>query len=170
MKRICFIPALMLAMSACASGPDYREARTDRSEGYSQQIIEAGRYRIQYKLDEDHIGKAQDYALLRAAELTMEQGYQTFEVVDETADVDRTNREPVRATIEQDYVVTRDCGLLSCRTTARPTFSRTEIGTVVNDDETIVTLEILLSNDDASAHPDKYDASQVAANIRARLG
>lgn len=170
MKRVCFIPALILGVSACASGPDYREARTDRSEGYSQQIIEAGRYRIQYKLDEDHIGKAQDYALLRAAELTMEQGFQTFKVVDETADIDRSDREPVRTSIEREYVVTRDCGLLSCRTTARPTFSRTEIGTIVSDDETIVTLEIQLSNDDASADPDKYDASQVAANIRARLG
>lgn len=170
MKCLCFIPALLLAMSACASSPDYRKARTDRSEGYSQQIIEAGRYRIQYKLDENHIGKAQDYALLRAADLTMEQGFQTFEIVDETTDVEWADRTQVRRAIEQDYIVTRDCGLLSCRTTARPTFSRTEIGTVVSDDETIVTLEILLSNDDAVTHPDKYDASQVAANIRARMG
>jgi hypothetical protein len=44
------------------------------------------------------------------------------------------------------------------------------VGTFTSRDETVISIEILLSDDNATASPDKYDASQVAANIRARLG
>ena len=74
MKQQALILASALAITACATSPDYREARNDRAEGFSEQVIETNRYRIQYRMDDDHVGRAQDYALLRAAELTMEKG------------------------------------------------------------------------------------------------
>ena len=168
MKYIASAIISTFVVTACASGPDYRQAASPNGEGYSQKVIESDRYRVSYKLNEDHIGKAQDYALLRAAELTMEQGYETFEVVYETASTSEEDRDTFNTRLSNDVVVTRDCGLLSCRTTARPVLTQTEIGTFSTDSETMVTLEIRLSDADADTSPRMYDASEVAANIRMR--
>ena len=170
MNKFMIIPTLLLTLSACATSPDYREARNDRAEGFSHQVIENNRYRVQYRLDEDHIGKAQDYALLRAAELTMEKGFQTFQVVSESANTSEGEQSRIGTSFERDYAVTRDCRILGCRTSARPAFTSNSVGTFTSRDETVISIEILLSADNAPASPDKYDASQVAANIRARLG
>ncbi len=170
MKLPISLTAFALVITACASGPDYRAAKSDRSEGFTEQVIEKDRYRIQYRLDEDHVGKAQDYALLRAAELTMEKGYETFQVVDESADVTSDSRASTEFGVEQRTLITRDCGLLGCTTRARPIYgTRTSLGTTRTSDETIVTVEIIMSNLDSSVSPRHYDASQVAANIRSRL-
>lgn len=170
MKHAAIFGAGLFIAAACASAPDYRSASSVSGEGFSEQVIEADRYRVTYKLDEDHIGKAQDYALLRAAELTMEKGFETFEVVYETAETQEAEPAEISTGFGEDYVISRDCGLLSCRTAAYPMRSSSEFGTFADEGETVVNLEIRLSNDDASSHPRKYDASQVAASIRARLG
>ena len=170
MKLQTTLTAAALLLAACASGPDYRQASHDRSEGYSEQVIEKDRYRIQYRLDEDHVGKAQDYALLRAAELTMQQGYDTFEVVGESSEVTSDTRPTTEFGVERTTLVTRECGLLGCTTNARPVYGTSaSLGTARTDDETIVTIEIIMSNLDASTSARHYDASQVAANIRSRL-
>lgn len=170
MKLPITLTAVALVITACASGPDYRAANSDRSEGFTEQVIEKDRYRIQYRLDDDHVGKAQDYALLRAAELTMEKGYETFQVVDESADVTSDNRVSSEFGIEQRTLITRDCGLLGCTTRARPIYGASaSLGTTRASDETIVTVEIIMSNLDSSASARHYDASQVAANIRDRM-
>ena len=170
-RQIIGLSALVIFGACAATGPEYREARSDSAPGFSEQVIEADRYRIQYRLDEDHVGKAQDFALLRAAELTMEKGFSTFEVVSEVADVTSETEQVSQVGLERDYVVTRECGLLGCSSRVDPTYTRGSIstGTVRTDEETIVTLEILLSNFDASKSARHYDASDVAANIRERL-
>lgn len=170
MKQQALILASALAITACATSPDYREARNDRAEGFSEQVIETNRYRIQYRMDDDHVGRAQDYALLRAAELTMEKGYETFEVVGETTDVGSRRSSGSSVGIERTTLVTRDCGLLGCTTTAQPVYgTNASFGTDYDAEETVVTVEIIMSNLDPSASVRHYDASQVAANIRARL-
>lgn len=169
MKSLLVTSAALSTLTACASSSNYQEARSVQSDGYSEQVIEANRYRIQYRLDEDHVGKAQDYAMLRAAELTMEKGFETFEVVGRSSDV--SSETETSPGIETTYsrTITRDCGLLDCSTSSSPAFG-TEFrsGTTRTDQETVVTLEIILSDDDASMSSSHYDASEVAANVRNR--
>lgn len=169
MKSLLVTTAALLTLTACASSSNYQEARSEQSDGYSEQVIEANRYRIQYRLDEDHVGKAQDYAMLRAAELTMENGFETFEVVGRSSDVSSETETSPNIETTYNRTITRDCGLLGCATSSSPAFG-TEIrsGTTRTDQETVVTLEIVLSDDDASMRSSHYDASEVAANVRSR--
>ncbi len=69
----------LFSVSGCASKPDYRSA-TNGSVGYSEQKITEDRYRVQFKSHSKLVADASDYALLRSAELTEQQGYDWFVV------------------------------------------------------------------------------------------
>lgn len=166
MKPALFAIAALSLASACASTSSYREAKTASATGYSEQVVEKDRYRVQYRASGSDTAKAQDYALLRAAELTLEKGYSTFEIVSRAAESSSEEKVLADAGMGPDYVVTRNCGLLSCRSTVHPLPSAHDTETVVKKKETLVTLEILLSNKDASASPSLYSASQVVSNLR----
>ncbi|MEO1100792.1 MAG: hypothetical protein AAFW65_03005 [Pseudomonadota bacterium] len=85
MKYLILASALVL--SACATGPSpYAPAENSRDKGFSEQVIETGRYRVSYKGDDAE--QARSYALLRAAEITIENGADWFRVVDAYTEVD----------------------------------------------------------------------------------
>jgi hypothetical protein len=71
--------ATLLALSACASTPTYTPAATQGGAGYSETQIEANRYFVTYRApsaaDESLV---HDYALLRAADITLERGREWF--------------------------------------------------------------------------------------------
>ncbi len=74
-------PSLFLALilvAGCASTAPYGPASRDGAMGYSSQVIETGRHRISYT-DKD-AGRARDLALLRAAEITLQDGKDWFEI------------------------------------------------------------------------------------------
>ncbi len=75
---------LVVGLSACATDPTYAPATGDRSSGYSDQAIEQGRYRVTYRGGD--AATARDYALLRAAELTLAQGHEWFRVINTYTD------------------------------------------------------------------------------------
>lgn len=161
------LSAALLAATACASSGPYRAAQSSAGFGYSHQVIEPDRYRVQFKASGRDVAKAQDYALLRAAELTLEKGYSTFEVVSRSADSLREKSEAVDYSPGPDYVVTRSCGLLGCTSRAQPVGpARTRDPLPAQRNETMVTLEVQMSNKDAAVSPSLYSASQVVANIR----
>lgn len=85
MKYLILASALVL--SACATGPSpYAPAESSRAKGFSEQVIETGRYRVSYKGDDAE--QARSYALLRAAEITLENDADWFRVVDAYTEVD----------------------------------------------------------------------------------
>lgn len=71
--------AVML-ITACASTPEpYRAATSDKGNGYSSLAIESNRFRVSYRAED--VVTARDFALLRAAEITRENGDDWFRVV-----------------------------------------------------------------------------------------
>ncbi len=74
-----------LLLAACASAPTvYRaQAGAPNDVGYSEYRLEAGRYRVTFQggpgASEAQIA---DYALLRAAELALQDGYDWFRIAD----------------------------------------------------------------------------------------
>lgn len=69
---ICAFSALFI-VGACASGPDYAPAANADAVGYSDQRIETDRWRVSYRGDTKmSSADVQDYALMRAAQLTLE--------------------------------------------------------------------------------------------------
>lgn len=75
----------MLALSACTSLQPYGPQTRPGGQGWSEQRIEADRWRVGY----DGVGdprRVADLALIRAAELTLEQGRDWFEVTQSWTD------------------------------------------------------------------------------------
>ena len=74
-----------LALTACASLAPYAAQRGSGGQGYSEQRIETNRYRVTYN-GVGAAGRVADWALVRAADLTTEQGYDWFEVTQSSTD------------------------------------------------------------------------------------
>lgn len=76
--------AACLALSACATAPTvYAPASGPQSVGYSEFRIEPGRYRITFRGGPGApVEQVSDYALLRAADLAIAEGYDWFRVAD----------------------------------------------------------------------------------------
>ncbi len=83
MKRFLVSAALALAIAACATPPTvYGPAASTEETGYRQTKIEADRYRVSFRANPDlKAPQVEDLALRRAAELTLQDGYQWFRVV-----------------------------------------------------------------------------------------
>lgn len=89
MKRLIATLALGLALAACSSGPTrYIPALDGDDMGYREQRIEEQRFRVSFRANPDlKAAEAEDMALRRAAELTIQNGYQWFQVVSRMTDV-----------------------------------------------------------------------------------
>lgn len=164
MKTIMMAGGFAL-MAACASAPDYRAAPSANASGYSETPIESDRYRVSYHLNRDDAAEAQELALRRAAELTLEKGYDTFELISQATDAeterDRSVRDP-----GSDTVIQRNCGLLGCSTSVARVPSDPFYTDIERErSEVTVTLEIIMSDKDASVSPSLYDAAEVFANL-----
>ncbi|RZJ17492.1 MAG: hypothetical protein EON91_09115 [Brevundimonas sp.] len=81
MKRLALglIAASALTLSACASLAPYGPQAGPNGQGFSEQRIESNRFRVTYR-GVGEPGPVADYALLRAAELTTQQGFDWFEI------------------------------------------------------------------------------------------
>ncbi len=82
--------AAVLALSACATAgapPPYMAAASPNSIGYSETQIESTRYFVSYRAPSGaEAARLEDYALLRAAELTLQNGRDWFWVDRRTLD------------------------------------------------------------------------------------
>jgi hypothetical protein len=83
MRQILLLGAAFV-LAACATTPAYGPATSDRGEGYVSQQIETGRHRVTYT-DKDP-SRARNLALLRAAELTLLESRDWFEITNESTD------------------------------------------------------------------------------------
>lgn len=146
-----------LLLSACSSQPDYRAARGS-GYGYSEQQINDNYYRVVFKARGDDSGKAKAYALRRAAELTAEQGYDWFVVVDKETMTERQRDSDNRLGASYQTTTVQDCGLLGCRsrTVQQPSY---EMGLAANThDQVESVLEIRMGKGIMPAGANSYPA------------
>jgi hypothetical protein len=132
-------------LTACSSQPDYRAANGN-GYGYSEQQISANYYRVAFKARGDNTGEAKAYALRRAAELTAEQGYDWFVVIEKETMTERQRDSDSDKRFGAGYQTStvKDCGLLGCRsrTVQQPTY---EVGLSGGSNEQVESvLEIRL--------------------------
>ena len=83
MKRILLAAACCLSLAACVTPTHYQPVTKAGGVGFSELRIEPGRYRITFQggAGAPEV-QVQDYALLRAADLALADGYDWFRVVD----------------------------------------------------------------------------------------
>jgi len=84
MKRLASLALAAALLGGCAATPTLYAARsTERSMGYSEFRLEPGRYRVTFQGGPGApVQQVSDYALLRAAELAVRDGYDWFRVSD----------------------------------------------------------------------------------------
>ncbi len=75
--------ALSLALAACETPTYYQAATRPGAVGYTDYQIEPGRYRINFQGgDGAPAGQIRDFVMLRAAQVTLRDGYDWFRIVD----------------------------------------------------------------------------------------
>lgn len=89
LKPVLLATAAALALSACVTATPYGPAGVDSRYGYSDQRVDADRYRISFAGNSVTSREQVEMALLlRAAEVTTESGYDWFATVNRATDRD----------------------------------------------------------------------------------
>ncbi|MEY4556174.1 MAG: hypothetical protein RL093_1293, partial [Pseudomonadota bacterium] len=89
LKPVLLATAAALALSACATATPYGPAGVDSRYGYSDQRVDADRYRVSFAGNSVTSREQVEMALLlRAAEVTAESGYDWFSTVNRATDRD----------------------------------------------------------------------------------
>lgn len=162
---------VLTLLGACASQSVYQPASSRGGTGYTETRLSPDRYRVNFTgntvTTKDIV---QDYALLRAAEVTLQEGYDWFRLADR--DVEKKVREstsidggfPGRTSVYQR------CGLLACQTTVvdSPGFGL-GVATTTTSTAYAAQLEIVMGKNPKPANADTYDARDVAQSVRARM-
>jgi len=153
MKRLIATLAL-LSLTACMSGPtSYGPAASADEMGYREQRLEQERYRVSFRANPDLKGpQVEDLALRRAAELTIQNGYQWFSVVSRYTDLASGSYRPTGPTVG----IGGSTGSFGSGVGVGLGFN---IGGDSRQDES--TLETLLGRGAKPADPNAYDAQQV---------
>ena len=146
-----------LALSACASLAPYGAQQGPNGQGFSEQRIESNRYRVSYN-GVGAAGRVADWALLRAADLTTEQGYDWFEVTQSWTD-GRPGGAGVRPSVSIGGGSSRYGGYSA---------SGVGVGVGLNfsgPQPTSTTLEVVLGRGQKPDRPNAYDARSVQGSI-----
>jgi hypothetical protein len=152
------IAASALALAACASLAPYGPQASPGAQGYSEQRIESDRFRVTYN-GVGAPGPVADLALRRAAELTLSQGYDWFEVTQRWTDGRPDSAGGLRPSIGVGY----GSGRYSTPY-GRYSASGTSVGVGLNfsgPSPTSTTLEVLMGRGSRPDRPNAYDARGV---------
>ena len=153
MKRLVGAFAL-LALAACATAPTrYVPAASATDMGYREQRLEQERYRVSFRANSDLKGpQVEDMALRRAAELTLQNGYQWFQVVSRDTDLAGGSYTPSGPTVG-----------IGGSTGSYGSGLGVGLGFNFGSDNRQYqsTLEVLMGRGTKPAEPNAYDAQQV---------
>lgn len=159
------IAAASFGLAACATvAPPYTAAATPLGQGYSEQRIENDRYFVTYRAGQPaDAALLQDYALLRAAELTLASGREWFWV-------DRRSLDESDARSGPSVSVGVGSGSWSGNTRVGVGVGASfPIGAAGGQRAHAATVEIRFGEGAKPDDPNAYDANSISLNIRSRL-
>jgi hypothetical protein len=162
MKRALLATFAALSLAACASEPTrFQPAGPATHVGFSEMRIEPGRYRVTFQGGPGAPpAQVQDYALLRAADLALADGYDWFRVTDRVT----------RATGYSGSSLSLGFGGMSF---GRHSAAGVGVGTGIplgGGASLETTLEVLMGRGPKPPGDDVYDARGVRATVGARAG
>lgn len=110
--KISFIALIIILLAACSSSNPQYQAADQKGFGYSDKQLATDKYWVSYKSRDTNAQRATDFALLRAAELTIAQGYEWFVVSEKDVSGKRLVRnEPTEVHVDTIANCTSDmCG------------------------------------------------------------
>lgn len=157
------VAASALALTACASLAPYGPSMGPNGQGFSEQRIENDRFRVTYR-GVGAPGPVADRALLRAAQLTSEQGYDWFEVTQRYIDGRPDSAGGVRPSLSVGGGSSRYNGRYGG-------YSASGVGVGVGlnfsgPSPTSTVLEVRLGRGQRPDRGEAYDAREVLRNLR----
>lgn len=160
-----------ILLAACASSEvPYAPASDVGEVGYTESRLSNDRYRVSFTGRSDTpLETVQDYTLLRAAELTIAQNYDWFEVVDRTAIPHLEDDNSARAAVQISTGTASQtrCGLIACTTTqTSPAFPRSEMDFSAQREHFVASMEVVMGQGEHERSGGIYDAREVIASIR----
>ncbi|MGV6801957.1 MAG: CC0125/CC1285 family lipoprotein [bacterium] len=150
---------ILALMSACASAPiPYQTASTERAYGYRDYPIEENRYRVTYRAAS--AAEAESRALRRAAEITLQQGYDWFEVI--RTDPAQSDNNGVGS--NSRVSIGGSTGIYGRRSgTSIGIGVGVPLGTLASGKSYVANLEILMYRGTKSPAANAYDAKSIMA-------
>lgn len=165
MKKILLASAITLSLTACATGPSaYGPATAKSSLGFENTQIENDRFRISYT--GRSLEEAQDYALLRASEIALAEGYSHFKIINGSLEDNNRGGSGVSSSVGVGVGSGRG-GYYGRRssTNVGVGININDLGRALSGKKVTNSIEILLKNS-ASDEPNMYDARSVNESIR----
>jgi len=163
MKRLTLLTlaASALALTACASLAPYGPQQGANGQGYAEQRIETNRWRVTYR-GVGAPGPVADMALLRAADLTVQNGFDWFEVTQRWTDGRRDSAGGIRPSVS-----------IGAGSSRYGRYSSSGVGVGVGLDlsgpqPTSTVLEVVMGNGPRPDRPEAYDARDVQMTLRGR--
>ncbi|RYY77162.1 MAG: hypothetical protein EOO52_06685 [Gammaproteobacteria bacterium] len=172
MKTKFWFIVSVLMVSACSSVPSspYQAAKGS-GYGYTEKSLGGNSYRIEFRMANGTVKKAEDYAILRAAELTISQGYDWFEVKKRYSWDDNYNKHHKKINdidIDSNQQISRECGLLGCRTQLHR-LPNSNFDNQIDFPEVSAVLEISFGKGVRPAKEDIYDALETSETLGNKL-
>jgi hypothetical protein len=159
MKRLVLSAVCALALGACATPVSYGPAISPRASGFTEQRIENDRFRVTFR-GAGQGAQINDFALLRASELTLQQGFEWFRIVGRSEDVGQHNGPR-----------------MSVGTGSTNYGRRSAVGVGIGTSFDLgggpmreVALEIKMGAGPTPNDRDVYDARSVMTSVRSRMG
>ena len=147
MKHYMIAAMAALVMAGCASGvygPSYGPAHSRGDIGYSEYRLDDNHYRVQYRVENGDRQLAQDWALRRAAEVTLDGRYDWVQIISRNnmfRDDDFHRYEEFRSYNDGYY--------------DRPRYDDRY------NDDAVVSIEVIMGNNPPPRSASVYDARQV---------
>lgn len=167
---------LLVLLAGCASQTPYQPAEKRGAEGYTETRLTDTRYRITFTGNAlTPAETVKDYALLRAGELTLEKGYDWFQLANSSDDKRVQSTTAVGSSLDfpSETAVYQRCGLVRCSTTVAtsPGFSSGfDVATTSTSAAYSSSLEIVMGRKPMSKTVESYDAHELVASLRALIG
>ncbi|CAB0151467.1 hypothetical protein PSI9734_01854 [Pseudidiomarina piscicola] len=157
---------LTLLLTACAGQPDYRAAE-DGGYGYTETQITDTQYQVKFKARGTDKGAANNYALLRAAQVTLQNDHDWFVISHRETQVDKETVNNADFGYPSSGDMVTYCNAIRCETRYYP---RTAFQAGIHvggrtDSDITVTLDIKLGSGEQPEGQHSYDASEVVSNL-----
>jgi len=173
LKAICLVSLVSSLMVACAtSGTAYTVASKRGDYGYSERKLTETRYRVSFTGNSNTpVDLVQDYALLRAAELTVQKNHDWFEIADRA-----TTPQVAPDAVDTEVAIAAGgpthtkCGLLGCSTTRySPAYSMETIEFPNRRQRYTASIEVVMGSGNSVGATSGYDARELIESLRADI-
>lgn len=167
--------AVLLLVAGCATQTPYKPAEARDKEGYTETRLGENRYRISFVGNSATPAETvKDYALLRAAELTLQEGYSWFSV----AERDKDEKQRASTSVGTGFStpgftsVYQRCGVLRCQTAVSytPGFSTGfGVSSTTTTSSYKYSFEVFMGKPPMPKDVNNYDARELVSSLRQLL-